>query len=57
MPNTSTGYAAWIGKYAQEDAVIVKLLVQAGAILYVRTNVPQTLMVNEHFGIPLVDMH
>lgn len=40
------GYAAWIGKYAEDDAVLVKLLLQAGAVLYVRTNVPQTLMVS-----------
>ncbi|RPD62973.1 general amidase [Lentinus tigrinus ALCF2SS1-6] len=44
---TTMGYAAWIGKYAEEDSVLVKLLLQAGAVLYVRTNVPQTLMWGE----------
>ena len=39
------GYAAWIGQYAGDDAVLVHILVAAGAILFVRTNVPQTLMV------------
>ncbi|OSD03465.1 general amidase [Trametes coccinea BRFM310] len=44
---TVMGYAAWIGPVAEEDAVLVQLLHQAGAVLYVRTNVPQTLMWGE----------
>ncbi|KAI0361660.1 general amidase [Trametes cingulata] len=44
---TTMGYAAWIGKVADDDAVLVKLLVRAGAVLFVRTNVPQTLMWGE----------
>ncbi|KAH9944410.1 general amidase [Epithele typhae] len=44
---TTMGYAAWIGKVAEDDAVLVKLLVKAGAVLFVRTNVPQTLMWGE----------
>ncbi|KAI0757030.1 general amidase [Daedaleopsis nitida] len=47
---TVMGYAAWIGKYAEDDAVLVKLLLQAGAVLYVRTNVPQTLMWGETYN-------
>lgn len=39
------GYAAWIGNVAEDDAVLVKLLERAGAVLYVRTNLPQTIMV------------
>lgn len=41
----SLGYVALIGKPAEDDSAIVKLLVQNGAVLYVKTNVPQTLMV------------
>ncbi|KAH9946646.1 general amidase [Amylocystis lapponica] len=41
------GYAAWIGKFASEDAVLVDLLIQCGAVPYVKTNVPQTLMWSE----------
>ncbi|KAI9063035.1 general amidase [Trametes sanguinea] len=44
---TVMGYAAWIGSVAEEDAVLVQLLHEAGAVLYVRTNVPQTLMWGE----------
>lgn len=40
------GLASRVGKYAQEDAAIVEALYECGAILYVKTNVPQTLMVS-----------
>lgn len=41
------GYIAWIGKRDETDSVLVKLLRKAGAIFYVKTSVPQTLMVCE----------
>jgi len=44
---STMGYAAWIGKFVDEDAVLVTQLLQAGAVLYVKTNVPQTLMWTE----------
>ncbi|KAJ5174080.1 acetamidase [Penicillium coprophilum] len=44
---TSMGYVAWVGKRDETDSVLVKLLRQAGAIFYVKTSVPQTLMVCE----------
>ncbi|OCH96192.1 general amidase [Obba rivulosa] len=47
---TTMGYAAWIGKFATEDAALVQLLDECGAILYVRTNVPQTLMWAETYN-------
>ncbi|KAI0639369.1 general amidase [Trametes polyzona] len=47
---TTMGYAAWIGKVAEDDAVLVKLLLRAGAVLYARTNVPQTLMWGETYN-------
>lgn len=40
-------YVAWIGKYDEEDSVLVTLLRKAGAVFYVKTSVPQTLMVCE----------
>lgn len=44
--DTSTGYIAWCYKtIADDDAVAVDILRRAGAILYVKTNNPQTLMV------------
>lgn len=41
-----TGYISWIGKYAEHNAVLVDILIEAGAVPFVRTNVPQTLMVS-----------
>jgi amidase len=41
------GYVAWIGKYETEDSVLVTLLHNAGAVFYVKTSVPQSLMVCE----------
>jgi amidase len=39
------GYVSWIGKVAERDASLTEILIECGAVLYVRTNVPQTLMV------------
>jgi amidase len=39
------GYVSWIGEYATRNAVLVDILEDAGAVLFVKTNVPQTLMV------------
>lgn len=41
------GYVAWVGKYEIEDSILVALLRKAGAVLYVKTSVPQSLMVCE----------
>ncbi|KAH9219512.1 amidase signature domain-containing protein [Leptodontidium sp. 2 PMI_412] len=44
---TSMGYAAWVGKYDTYNSVLVDLLLKAGAVFYVKTSVPQSLMVCE----------
>jgi amidase len=44
------GYVGWIGKYDTEDSVLVALLHKAGAVFYVKTSVPQTLMTGETFN-------
>ncbi|KAG5645707.1 hypothetical protein DXG03_005402 [Asterophora parasitica] len=44
---STMGYVAWIGKYAERDAVLVDALTALGAVFYVKTNVPQTLMFGE----------
>ncbi|OJJ59809.1 hypothetical protein ASPSYDRAFT_78137 [Aspergillus sydowii CBS 593.65] len=44
---TTMGYAAWIGREDAEDSVLTTLLFNAGAVLYVKTSVPQALMVGE----------
>ncbi|KIJ68407.1 hypothetical protein HYDPIDRAFT_173143 [Hydnomerulius pinastri MD-312] len=47
---TTMGYVSWIGKYADKNAVLVDILEDCGAIPFVRTNVPQTLMWPETFN-------
>ncbi|KAJ5890792.1 amidase [Penicillium subrubescens] len=40
----NTGYVAWIDNIAPEDAHLLRLLENAGAVFHVRTNQPQSLM-------------
>ncbi|KAF8560388.1 general amidase [Imleria badia] len=47
---TTMGYVSWIGKYAEKNAVLVDILEECGAVPFVRTNVPQTLMWPETFN-------
>lgn len=43
--DTASGYASWAYKsYADHDAAVVKILREAGAIIYVKTANPQTLL-------------
>ncbi|KAF7713053.1 Acetamidase [Penicillium ucsense] len=44
---TCMGYVSWLGKYDEDESVLVTLLRKAGAIFYTKTSVPQTLMVCE----------
>ncbi|KIJ61538.1 hypothetical protein HYDPIDRAFT_183162 [Hydnomerulius pinastri MD-312] len=44
---TIMGYACNIGKFADNDCVLVEILYELGAVPFVRTNVPQTLMWGE----------
>ena len=44
---THMGYTAWIGKMDEEPSVLVDMLWKAGAVFYVKTSVPQSLMVCE----------
>lgn len=47
---STIGYVAWIGQYAERNAVLVDILETLGAVLFVKTNVPQTLMWPETFN-------
>ncbi|KZT68822.1 amidase [Daedalea quercina L-15889] len=47
---TIMGYAGWIGRYADSDCVLAEILYEQGAIPFVRTNVPQTLMWGETYN-------
>ncbi|KAI0365222.1 general amidase [Pilatotrama ljubarskyi] len=44
------GYASWVGKYSDHDAVMTQILYECGAIPFVMTNVPQTLLWSETFN-------
>lgn len=44
------GYVSWIGRYASKSSVLVDIFESLGAVLYVKTNVPQTLMWPETFN-------
>lgn len=40
----NAGFVGWVGKMGNDDAVILKLFWNAGAVFYVRTTQPQSLM-------------
>lgn len=45
---------SWVGKPAAKNALLADILEECGAVLYVKTNIPQTLMVGI-FANPLSD--
>ena len=45
MLRKNAGWVCDIGKPAEFDDILVKVLRSQGAVLYVKTNVPQSLMV------------
>lgn len=42
---SSAGFVAWADDFALEDALVVKILRDAGAVFHVKTTNPQSLMV------------
>lgn len=48
------GYSAWVGRPVKKDSALVRLLKDAGAVPYVKTNIPITLLslesANDVFG-------
>lgn len=42
----NAGFAAWVDDIAEEDAALLTVLLDAGAVLFARTTQPQTLMAN-----------
>ncbi|KAH9924161.1 amidase signature enzyme [Fomitopsis serialis] len=52
--DATVGYSAWVGKKMKKDSALVRLLRAAGAVPYVKTNVPITMLsfecANEVFG-------
>ena len=47
----TSGYASWVGKYSEHDAVITEILYACGAVPFTMTNVPQTLMASHIFCV------
>lgn len=47
---TTMGYVSWIGNYADRNAVLTDIIILAGGVPFVRTNVPQTLMWPETYN-------
>ncbi|KAG6868648.1 hypothetical protein C0993_012692, partial [Termitomyces sp. T159_Od127] len=48
---STVGYASRVGQYAERNAVLVDVLEALGAVLYVKTNIPQTLMWPETYNL------
>ncbi|KAI1767989.1 amidase signature domain-containing protein [Hypoxylon sp. FL1150] len=44
---STIGYVGWAGRKPEEESTLIKLLQKAGAVFYVKTNVPTTLMTCE----------
>ncbi|PCH45079.1 acetamidase [Wolfiporia cocos MD-104 SS10] len=53
--DATIGYSAWVGRPMRNSGAVVKLLLDAGAIPFVKTNVPVTMMTfecaNDVFGV------
>ncbi|KAG2068235.1 general amidase [Suillus decipiens] len=47
---TTMGYISWIGQYAEKNTVLVDVLIKCGAVPFVHTNLPQTVMWPESFN-------
>ncbi|KAH8926192.1 amidase [Atractiella rhizophila] len=57
---TTLGYVGWIGNAAKFNSLLVDILLEQGAVIYCKTNVPQTMMTGEShnnvFG-PVLNPH
>ena len=40
----TVGWASWVGQISEKDCGVVSLCRKDGAIFYLRTNIPQTLV-------------
>ncbi|EER43937.1 acetamidase-A [Histoplasma capsulatum var. duboisii H88] len=48
--DTTVGWAGLIGKPAERSGSVVRLLLSLGAVLYVKTNIPQSLMMSDSYN-------
>lgn len=47
--DATVGYTAYVGDKAVQNSVLIDILLSLGAVLYVKTNIPQTMMVADTF--------
>ncbi|KAM0123540.1 hypothetical protein ACHAO1_011273 [Botrytis cinerea] len=52
--DNTCGFVGWVGRKNNDDANILKILLAAGAVLYVRTNEPQALSLGGSIRAPSV---
>ncbi|EFE41346.1 general amidase GmdB [Trichophyton verrucosum HKI 0517] len=45
--DSTLGFTAWVGQPATHNSILIDLLKAAGAVLYVKTNVPTAMMIAE----------
>lgn len=52
---SACGYASWLGeaKHPEDEGALVKGLRNMGAVFFVKTNVPMSLLVSQNFTLPL----
>ncbi|KAF8639141.1 hypothetical protein AX17_001631 [Amanita inopinata Kibby_2008] len=48
---STMGYASWVGRFADKNALLADILESQGAVLYVKTNLPQTLVWIETYNL------
>ncbi|KIM22010.1 hypothetical protein M408DRAFT_333129 [Serendipita vermifera MAFF 305830] len=47
---TIMGYVSWVGRIAKRNSVLVDILLELGAVIIAKTNVPQSLMWGETYN-------
>jgi amidase len=55
--DSACGYASWLGekKNAESEGTLVKSLRSMGAVFFVKTNVPMSMLVSEHLHLLISD--
>lgn len=48
----SSGYVSFLGKKAEANSHIVEMMLELGAVVYVKTNIPQTVAVSGYLARP-----
>ena len=48
--DVNSGFAAWVGNTAHEDALVLDILQKAGCVFHARTTLPQTIVSTLNLG-------